>query len=160
MVDGKTIIDPRKNPTRADELPGHIVVVDTVYCQMPGDQPVALECRSSRMLRTREQLFERRLTVGSDWVPVDTGWIESASVLVIQHRTPYDPLVNPTPEQRRADAELRLEVALQDGAGGMNVLCPIPPGEDMRMPNPVCIRDLRVRAVGGVARVVVVVFPE
>jgi hypothetical protein len=96
-----------------------IGVVESVYCQQPGDNPISAESRFSRWLNTDEQPYSRKIKVTEEWQPLDWGWLKKASMLVVVNEEGRFLQVQPTP-QERCDAiskvvEIGIAVCLDGG---------------------------------------------
>lgn len=134
---------------------GRITVVDRVY-QQSSEDSLMTESGFFRWLKTADQPYQRKLSIGKQWVKLDHGWLKAAGMMVLEcHLTQFQ--VQPTDEQRRA-AEARI---IEVGVGETN---PVPafvvrPGESMRvMPADLDILWLRCRK--GYARVTLTLFSE
>lgn len=139
-----------------------LVVVETVYhAPINGkERTESLESRWSRVLDTDEPAFHRpRLPVGPDWSPLDGGWLQHGSQLVIQNAV-QAPSRIPTPAQAAELAGLVVEVYL--GAGGANnpqadIL--IPPGESARVYPARPINQIQLRCPRGKTSATVLIVP-
>lgn len=146
------------------EVPDRLTVVETVYHQPWGEEPVAVESRFSRDLQTRNQLFERRCRVGEDWQPLECGWLGEAGMLVIENREGRFLQRVPTDEEREAAAAKVLEVGWEPDGATMHdppatAQWIIPPGESIRG-QPATLKSLRLRCRSGECRFTVYLLPE
>lgn len=66
-------------------LPGRLVVVEQVYHQQSGQDPVCADSQFGRLLHSDEQVYQRILKINDQWVRLDTGWIVSVGMLVLSH---------------------------------------------------------------------------
>lgn len=87
-----------------------IVVVEKIYHQLQGEQPIGCEHQYSQELRTDEQPYERRCVATEEWQPLDCGWLEDVSMLHIVNEEGQFKQVNPTDEERAEAAKKILEV--------------------------------------------------
>ena len=134
---------------------GEMTVVEQVYYQVSGGQPRLVESRFSRKLESDEQPYERHLKVGVEGAPLDCGWIEKASQLVITNEEGRNLQVNPTDEEREELQRKVLELGYED--------CPVPlclihPGESIRF-CPFSLEGLGVHSRFGVIRFTLHLFP-
>lgn len=88
-----------------------IVVVSHVIYQSAGDQPVKIESAHSVPLTTSEQPYLRKTTIGSQWTPLDSGWLNRASLLVISNEEGKHLQVNPEDWEVLAIKSRVIEVA-------------------------------------------------
>jgi hypothetical protein len=128
-----------------------VTVVEGVY-HMGVDVPTTVtENRFSRDVESDEQPYIRRFTVGSDWVQLDTGWVDAIGMLVISNEEGRVFQRIPTKEEREETMRRVVEVA---GTPPWLIL----PTESMRgLP---ANRSVRMRCLHGEARVVVTVVPK
>lgn len=64
--------------------PARIVVVEHLYYQQTGENPVAIDIGYSVNLQSTEQIYIRKFQVLPEWKMLDKGWIEKASLLAIK----------------------------------------------------------------------------
>jgi hypothetical protein len=155
--------------------PSRIVVVETVYHQEHGSEPVAAGRPFSRFLSTAEQPFgPRRLKVGCEWQPIETGWL-SENVGMLYLRNEGEGLAasrpgEPSEEEPARIIELGLlvdlnspdaDLTMHDPASLPVVVIPfgqIRPGESRRE-EPRNLPLFRVRCETGECRLTVHAFP-
>ena len=118
-------------------MKARIVVVETVYHQVNGKQPVQVGEPWAADLESDEQPYVRYLDVGQEWVPLDRGWIASASILIIANQGPA-----------------LLEIGIHK-----ETLIVVPAKQTARF-KPAVLGELMVRCADGTTRVVVNLFPE
>ena len=121
-------------PTPVPELvqPGNrLTVVELVYHQTLGEQPVCVESRFVRSLASSEQLYQRRKAATVAWQPLDFGWVDDPGTIVICNTEglPYQQLR--TLEQRQAMEEKFLEVTYDGCPQELTFI--IRAGESMRL---------------------------
>lgn len=152
-------------PDPAKPSPGRITVVEMVYFQSSGDQPIAVDSRFARDCATDEQPFTRpSFSVGEEWVSVPSAWLDEAGMLVLVNLTGRGQHVVPTPRQRQVFADAVVELGVADGvdtATYKTAVVPfayVPAGESCRL-SPVSFRSLRLRCRKGEARCNVTVMP-
>ena len=139
------------------DLKDRITVREMIYHQQAGEQPTGTETKFSHELESHEQPYQRRLSVGEDWIPLDHGWIEEASLLSIFNEEGKFLQVNPTDEERAEAAKKVLQVSPT-----INVVVNpwiILPGQSMRG-CPLSIRSMFVRSQSGVISFSVHIFPR
>lgn len=138
---------------------GLMTVVDTVYYQQSGQEPTVASSRYNRRIVQDEQPFMRIAKVGTDWISVDTGWVEEAGMLMISNEEDLISGRNPTPEEL-TDLDGRvIEVAFGDPNDPPEHRWLILPGESMRA-HPSDVKALIMRCQTGSARYKLSVFPR
>ena len=140
------------------KMPDKLNVVSMIYHQELGEhpeEPVCIESRWSRRLKSRGQMYQRRLKVGEQPVPVDTGWVERPGTIVIVNCTGQQPTTVPTPQQAAERASHVME--LRFGTTGPCWL--VRPGESF-CASPSTFEGLTVRCQNGMARYTLHVIPE
>lgn len=140
-----------------------IVVVDSVYYQAPGGQPVSINPMHSRTVESEEDPFIRRMVVGEGWVPLECGHIRDASLLVLVNEgTPRT--VRPTEAEAREDADRVIEFGIATVLPSeyrpecRQVVALIFPKESARF-TPSSLPHIRLRCRRGRVKVTVNIFP-
>jgi hypothetical protein len=132
--------DPITTPAKS--LASRLVVIERVYHQRPGQQPITTQSRFSRTLESSEQQYVREVTVTEEWTPIDTGWIKSAGMLHLSN------------DER--DAAKVVQVTVQ----GSNIPAwLVIPGESLRG-MPADAGRLMVRCQRGTARCTLTLIPR
>lgn len=143
-----------------------IVVKDLIYHQVHGEQPTVMELPGfTRALKTDEQLWSRKQTVGPEWTALDIGWFKDqpCGMLVIENLEGHFLQTQPTDEERAAVEVKVVELCLSgigigdDGSAPMaDVLLPV--RETCRF-QPNDLRLIGLRCPTGPAKVQVTIFP-
>jgi hypothetical protein len=141
--------------TRRDLRNGTLTVVETVYHQQLGDQPLPVTTRFVRNLSSQEQPYVRKLTLGPEWVPLDTGWITEASYVIIANEGNGPITKNPTDEQIQEEANRLIDISFM--GEDPHPCMTIPSGESLRM-CPVDLTMIKIRCLV-TARCRITVFP-
>lgn len=118
-----------------------LTVVEMVYHQGTcGMSPVSMEIRFHELLKSTEDPYVRRFTVGNEWKQLEAGWLEEGdcSQLILKNEGPGTILVG-----------LSLD----------RVLSVIPPKQSERL-RPWRVSNRFVKCEGGEARITVVVIPK
>lgn len=92
-----------------------VTVVEHVYHQQIGGDPVAIETSFSRLLESEEERYQRTLKTGEAWTKLDCGHVPEASVLTLKNLEGVFRSVNPTPEEEAEAAKRVIEVGLWIG---------------------------------------------
>jgi hypothetical protein len=159
----------RKAPTN------RLMVVEMLYHQSIEDQPTAFETRFARWLQTDEQPYVRKAKATEEWQPLDTGWLQESSMLLISNVEGTVIDRQPSQEEQDALASRILELGLlvseaapskrtmhsQQG-DQQSVVLPfgeIPPGETCRF-SPVNLDRILVRCRKRSARYSVTALPR
>jgi len=118
-----------------------------------GDDPKSIDCRYSALLETKEQMYSRRLKVGQNWVEIETGWVNSPGLLVIQnHPTKF--ATNPTKEQRDEDQKRFLEISYDGNKPWL-----VSPGRFF-VAQPSDLAGCKMRCVQGTAEITISAIPQ
>ena len=150
---------------KVPDIKDRLTVVESVYHQPFGESPVEIPSRFSRNLKTREQVYSRRLTATEDWQSLECGWLGNAvGMLVISNDEGKNQQANPTDEERKALAAKVLELCHSDASRTMHSPARrgewlIPPGESMRG-CPVAAQQLLIRCQSGAAKFTLHLIPE
>lgn len=144
------VVIPSKGRGKSPQPPQaprpRMVVVETVYYQVPGESPTSNETRFARQLNTGEQPYLRRGKAGMNWTPLDTGWIQVASSLCLRNEEGRNLTRVPTEEQKLALSRKVLLLGVGDGDGGVVAFGEVLPGESLRM-TPVSLSQLFLRTL-------------
>lgn len=136
-----------------------ITVVDNFYhYSEDGVGPLALVPRYSRPLKSDEQVYIRMLKVTSEWQPLDRGWVERASLLILENKEGMSYEINPSHEDRKADKQKIVLLGLASGDYAEDFL-EIQPGEHVKI-TPTQLDRLRIRCLHKEARVLMHLVPE
>lgn len=128
--------------------------MENIYFSEAAEQPRAREARFTVRLKSEEQEYTRtKFDVGEDWVPLDTGWLNEASMLCIENLEGRWTQTIPEVAARAAAAERVIEVAC----------CGVPfgsvhPQTSCRF-TPAALKDLTIRCRKGTARISYTVYP-
>lgn len=141
------------------KLKHRLTVVQTVYHQLPGQQPKSYESRFDRELETHEQPYERHTSVEEEWQPLDVGWLKDVGVgmLVISNDEGNFNVVNPSKEEKEAVAKKILEISYEEIHYGNTWL--IYPRESMRA-CPTLLMPLFIRCQSGNCKYTLQAFPK
>lgn len=166
-------------PPRPDRVPARVTVVQTVYHEFPGAETAPHESRYSVVVGSGEQAFSRVYVVGTDWAPLERGWLERASELVLENAEGRVRQLTPSPAELAAEAARVVELGvLADEAAappkpGRRTMWDAPaqpaprvvtvltvrPGRSARL-QPAELGRLYVRCRAGTARVQVFAVPD
>lgn len=80
VVNPQTLTDDRQAPIPSR---ARLVVSEAVYHQIKGSDPVTAGTKFTRCLTTEEQAYIRRFKTATDWTPLDTGWLEECSLIMV-----------------------------------------------------------------------------
>lgn len=146
----------------AHELPARLTVVESIYYQQSGQQPVQHDCQHYENVYSDEQPYLRNLKIGSDWQPIDHGWLTSWGLLLVSNEEGKGLLTVPTLEEQEEinSRVLQLGIALDstNDIKKVQLLSTIPPGRSMRW-YPENLLNLRLRCQHGKARCRISLFP-
>lgn len=158
--------------TEAPKFQDRLTVVEKVYHQQHGEQPIQIERSFERRLQTQDAPYNGhpRRMIGEDWTPLDFGWLEDGGVSAayILNDEGKNLKMMPTAEEKSAIAAKVLEIAnvvdLLDIDGTakptpVGMIITVPPGETclLSLDN---FDSIRVRCRSSVARVSIWLFPR
>ena len=125
----------------ADDHP-RLTVVEQTHYQSPNRNPESTVLTYQRWLVSTAQPWARRLTVGTDWMPLGKGcWLTTGGEWhgALALRNDEDVYKGrqtiPTPEER-AEVEARILVVALKVGDAVVPLFSVRPGESARIPNP------------------------
>lgn len=160
--------------TPAPKSRPRVTVVEQAYYQSPDDQPRCVETRYSQDLASDEQPYLRLMKVTEEWKPVDHGWIEEASLLILTNEEGRIGTVIPSRADLEASSMKVIEIGWQlegppEGPRTMHSPDRLPPppivpflvvhpGKSVRV-TPQFLRAMRLRCRSGMARATVNLFP-
>lgn len=150
----------------SEEKPANsLTVVSTVYFRnrVDGGDPQSLITRWSRTLITEEQPYVRSMTVGSEWEPLDTGWLKNeVGLLIILNREGSFPQRIPTPRERSDASKKVVSVGLYNDWGDQISIVPFTfvfPQEDVRFV-PVECSSIRLYSEFGTSKISIHAYPR
>lgn len=151
-------------PTSIEILKEHgmnrITVVERIYFEADGQEPVHVDSSYSVPVKTNEQPFSRVLKVGGTWVPLPVGWFEDGkcSLLSISNQgvRRAQGRGQPSKEEKEQMDRAVLEMVFSDNHEGMEL---VPPGASRRT-RPLDLRELAIRCQEGECWITVTIFPE
>lgn len=136
-------------------MPDRITVVEAVYFEGSGQEPISWHTNGSRLVTEPEQAYQRRIKVGPDWTTLDLGWIAAPGMILIRHERPRYPVVLPSQEQRAEDEARMILVRSSPQEAGWRV----PVGESFRG-SPVDPSQLEIRCDSGETFITFVILPK
>jgi hypothetical protein len=156
-----------------------MTVVGTVFHQLPNERPFALPTKYEEKIESDETPYSRKMKLGTEWKPIDTGWFATPSVINTDtHESPtsereeikcsllclsHDPVIRqviPTSEEVEEESRIYVELGLISLDGSyITEFSSLRRGRDLRIPLP-NLRDLRIRATSPGAKVTVTLFPR
>lgn len=124
-----------------------VVVVDNVVYQNGEDKAITVPVRFAYPLKTEEQPYSRKMKIGKEWKPMEKGWIEKCSMMVLENR------------EKQAGIGEDAKVIEMSFHHSLSVDFTIPPGQSMRG-CPANLKATYVRCLGGEASLFISLFPE
>lgn len=135
--------------------PARLCIVSTIYHQQHNRNPLSFEGKVSRPLKTKEQVYTRQLTIGEHWTALDTGWLKTASHILIVNNEGKFLTANPTNEEALSIPQRIIELGYTAHNSDTWL---IRPGEFFAgSPSHL---DLRIRCKKGQAEITLNIFPE
>jgi hypothetical protein len=132
-----------------------VTVVDKIYYQQHGDQPIVVDVAFSKDLKASEQPYVRKTSADESWKPLDCGWIDSVGIVHITNVNGAFPAVIPSEKEVEEARKKILEIRYQDS----ECCFLIPPGECIRL-SPSHAAQLRIRSRHGTTKYVIRVFSK
>ena len=124
--------DAKDFPNNFSRPKPRIVVVENVYHQCPGRDPVGADTATSRSCESDEQPWVRHTRIGSDWTPLDTGFVTDPFLILVKNAAPTF-RTNPT-ESERIESERRvIEVGIESPIGTVLPFTAVRPGDSIRL---------------------------
>lgn len=136
-----------------------LVVIETVIHQQFDQPATCVDNRFSRNLEDVEQPYIRtgsKALVGVNWRPIDCGWIEQASYLVIINEEGKFTQTVPSEEEKEIALNKVIELGID---GALNTPFLIRPLQSMRV-EPSSLRSLQIRCPNGPARYTIAIYPR
>lgn len=128
------------------------------YHESQDNPPTQISFGFERLLKTDEEVYSRRLVVGEEWVPLDCGWLEKASLIVI--RNVLVPLkVNPTEEEALAISQREIWLTQDENPTENSPHWVIHPGEGFQG-SPSSLSDIHLRCRKGQVKVSLSIIPS
>jgi hypothetical protein len=153
-----SITQPLSSEKRAAPLKDRVTVVDMVYHQPANASPSTALGEGSRFYRelhTHEQVYQRNKVATNEWLTVDTGWLESCSMLILQNNEGKFSY-RPTPERLEEVKSRVIELSFDKGK---TVSIVIPPGESCRF-SPNNVNQISIRCRNLTATYTLCLIPE
>ena len=132
-----------------------LTVVETIYYQQPGIDPVQIDAGFSYFVQENEQLFQRSTFTGEEWSEINTGWIAKAHTVLIKNVHELRFTRNPSDEVKAEALDHWIEVRLEDSKH----IFSLAPKESMRF-RISDVKALRIRSTKGQTRFLCVLIPE
>jgi len=85
---------------RLDQGQDRITAVLNVYHEHFGDQPHSNNVTLSESLETVEQPFVRKMEVGTERMPLETGWLDEPGYVLLENVTGQRPTVIPSESEK------------------------------------------------------------
>lgn len=141
--------------------PARITVVHVLYHQSPERDAKGVESRFTRIISDDGQPYMRETRFEDQWSLLDTGWIKSPGIVVIENRGTHF-RVNPTEDEERRARAKSILVGVRPSLFGDTDPTPfavIPPGESLTL-TPASDSTLFVRCAAGSVAGVIHAFPR
>lgn len=112
-----------------------LTVITNIHHEHRGEAPRTIPASYSRLLKEKEEPYQRRFKVTEKWAPVDLGWFDPTHVgcIVIENLEGRGRLVHPTEEDRIATEAKIVEVSYHKDSAACDLIRPGQP--DIRWPS-------------------------
>ena len=136
-----------------------LIVKETIYWQSRGSKAQSVPSSFVRLSISDEVPYVRpRLRVGEEWQSLDTGYLKTAGMVVIENILEVCKTI-PTPEQAMLARAKILEIAVTR-LKEIVPFCHVPVGEDHRFTPPMgSVDGFVMRCIKGETRVNITAFP-
>lgn len=124
-VDVHPLESPAPNPSTSP----HLTIVEQISYIPPNDQPISIESKFYARIISNEQPYIRKCVAKSEPKPIDYGWIDKPSWIVIVNNEGRFTQVQPTIQEREESAKRVLYL----WTGMMMAFCSLLPGESLRI---------------------------
>lgn len=137
-----------------------MIVVEQLYHHAgDGTEPFAKDASFVRELASDEQVYERVMRVGGEWLPLDLGWLKDRPIGTMRLENLREPLTTqPTEEERAERAGRVIELVLCTGDGMHMPFALVPPGESARFA-PVNAGRMFLRCLSGSTKINLCLVP-
>jgi len=147
---------PREQPPPT-AFKARIGVVETVYYQLPREQPTSVDTRYFREVDSIEQAYVRSLVATEEWMPLvpESSWVKEPSLLIVKNLEGLKTfMVYPTERQKREALAKVLEIGFEKMA-----CITIATGESCRF-QPTSSGGMYIRSLSGDARFSLYLLPS
>lgn len=141
--------------------PNRVTIVDSIYHSVQGQDPVSFEFRFNIKLDSDEQIYVRsRIKCPSKWIPLDTGWIEDCSVLIIENKGWSEQQYIPTEKEEIAERKRVVELAyVNKGGRALHKPWIVPVGSTTKL-FPSSLENLCIRCAYKETRISLIAIPK
>lgn len=116
--------------TAEESLKARITIVETLYHQIPREEPTEVTCRFSKELHSKEDPYQRRKLIGKEWQPLGFGWLSgNVGMVSLINDAGKERQGIPSEEEKAALALQVIRIRFSKGSCGDLV---VPPGESIR----------------------------
>jgi hypothetical protein len=151
------LVSPEQmHPSSPPEIPPRVVVLEKIYHQIPGEDPTLITSNFQYDVECDDQVFNRRHKITTDWILIETAWINQASMMIIQNLGPKRPNVQLGPDEMHELETRYMEVSLR---GDNEIDLFIPVGQSIRI-IPVYLNKLKIRCVRNDTTYEMSIFPK
>jgi len=139
------------------DIKNRVTVVEQVYHQIVGQEPVPFESRYSYELQSDEQAYHRSCKAAEQFEAIDLGWLTNQEgMLVIRNEEGRNLTKKLSPEEQAELAQKQLLLGLPAVPDSCWVIAP---GETIKG-TPVSVQKLSIRATKGVVRFSLLILPR
>lgn len=152
-VDRLTVLPKRQSPKT------RITIVNSAYFQPVDGDPKLFDRKWSQALTTDEEPYQRKMKVGEEWQPLESGWLNGeASLLVIQNLKPrFDHNLSEAELKEVEEKAVELGSALYTDQKSVQVFSTVSVGRDVQIEP---IGRLMIRCAKGEAQVQYTFYPK
>ena len=132
-----------------------MTVVEQVYYQQPGVDPIQIDAGYSYFVQENEQPFQRIAFAGPEWKSLEVGWIVKPSCVVIQNKFQVETRRKLTEEEASEAAKHIIRVKYEDSKYWFELTV----NESMRF-KPSDVKRLQIQSAYGLTRYIASLIPE
>lgn len=136
-----------------------ITICEQAYYRLPEDNPILIDRRFVRFLKTDEQLYVRKCSATEEREPLDFGWVKHPGLIIILNKATPPRQTSPTEAEAKLITEKVLQLSFSSSLIDNDHCLLIPPGESLRIET-LSPGDLLIRSKVGKTKYTIYVFPE
>ncbi len=162
---GFTPVSPATLAQAQQRAKARLTVVSHVYHQPADSSPSDTPVQYSQAIESEEEPWRRWFNAREEWQPLQCGWVEQASLLILCNDEGKWLQRNPTAEERAAVEAKVVELGIGDDPGGPVIIedtlpfAEVHPGRGCQF-TPTAASRIYVRCRRGNARCVLTLIPK
>lgn len=140
--------DVKKLPfNQAPPMP-RVTVIETITYRAPFKDAQAIDTRWTAPLNGDEQPWVRMITVGSEWTPLDFGWLKEVGLLIIKNEHKLEKTLTKPEENAIAPFSITYGMRLEETLPLPLAIAEIAAGQSLRIV-PLSVKSLGLQSFRG-----------